>query len=187
MILKMDGPKTKQEFAEMIKQNKYRFGAEIGVRAGEMAELILQSQAVSAYYLVDPWCHQPENQYHAEVNYSQEGHDQNYEWTLEKIKPFEGRAIIMRMYSHEAAQKIPDKSLDWVYIDANHCYKNMTQDLQLWTPKVKSGFMIAGHDFLDLNFPDRFGVKTAVAEFFTEDQIIHTSNTEWPIWWTIKS
>ena len=45
------------------------------------------------------------------------------------------------------AQTIPDRSLDFVYIDANHTYEAVTADLEAWSPKVKSGGVIAGHDY----------------------------------------
>jgi beta-1,4-mannosyl-glycoprotein beta-1,4-N-acetylglucosaminyltransferase len=63
--------------------------------------------------------------------------------------------------SEEAAAIVPDNSLDLVFLDADHSYDGFTKDLQLWFPKVKSGGIIAGHDFAE-----HFGVPQGVREKF---------------------
>jgi hypothetical protein len=50
--------------------------------------------------------------------------------------------------SEEAAPKIPDGSLDFAYIDANHAYEYVKRDIELWWPKIRDGGMLAGHDYL---------------------------------------
>jgi glycosyltransferase involved in cell wall biosynthesis len=54
----------------------------------------------------------------------------------------------MEMSSEEAATKIPDKSLDFVYIDCNHSYDYAMQDIILWSRKVRSGGIVSGHDYV---------------------------------------
>src|SRR5208282_1967642 len=49
--------------------------------------------------------------------------------------------------SKEASKEILDKSIDLVYIDANHSYGNIVEDINLWLPKVKENGYIAGHDY----------------------------------------
>jgi precorrin-6B methylase 2 len=65
--------------------------------------------------------------------------------------------IIMRMPSLRAVQLFPDKSVDMVFIDGNHDYKFVKEDILQWTPKAKK--LICGHDY---NHPDYPGVKHAV-------------------------
>ena len=67
------------------------------------------------------------------------------------------------MYSTEAISNVQDNSLDLVFIDANHDYLFVKQDIELWKKKVKQGGIIAGHDY---NYPGITGVKKAVDEFF---------------------
>jgi hypothetical protein len=50
-------------------------------------------------------------------------------------------------------------SLDYVYIDADHSYKSVQEDLIAWYPKVKVGGLFAGHDWWNKE------VYSAVYEF----------------------
>lgn len=65
--------------------------------------------------------------------------------------------------SWEGAALYQDGSLDWVYIDADHHYEPVCRDIDAWLPKVKSGGIIAGHDYCE--YPG-FGVIQAVTERF---------------------
>ncbi len=51
------------------------------------------------------------------------------------------------MTTEEASFHFPDQSIDIVYVDADHSYEGVTKDLELWTPKVKTGGIISGHDY----------------------------------------
>ncbi len=70
--------------------------------------------------------------------------------------------------SWEGAALYGDRSLDWVYIDADHHYEPVCRDIDAWLPKVKPGGVIAGHDYS--GYPG-YGVIQAVAERFTKVEI----------------
>jgi cephalosporin hydroxylase len=61
------------------------------------------------------------------------------------------------------AMSFEDNSLDFVFIDASHDYQSVKQDIEAWLPKVRSGGIIAGHDYEPNEFP---GVVQAVNEAF---------------------
>lgn len=69
----------------------------------------------------------------------------------------------VHMASAEAAKNYNDYSLDFIFIDADHSYKAVLQDLECWYSKLKSDRFIAGHDFKHSHYP---GVEKAVEEFF---------------------
>lgn len=52
----------------------------------------------------------------------------------------------MVMTSESAARIFKDGILDLVFIDADHSYGSIKQDIELWLPKVKAGGILCGHD-----------------------------------------
>ncbi len=74
------------------------------------------------------------------------------------------RRTIIREDSVVAAEQVPDESLDFVFIDADHSYYGVTRDLKAWVPKVKIDGFVSGHDFEDPLYP-RWGTKRALTDF----------------------
>ncbi len=78
----------------------------------------------------------------------------------------------------DAVKDFEDNSLDFVYIDANHEYDYVKQDITEWTKKVKPGGIVAGHDYIRLRQPRneankhfQYGIKEAVFHYTTENNI----------------
>lgn len=72
----------------------------------------------------------------------------------------------MRMTSIEASKQFEDNSVDVVFIDASHKYKDVLNDINHWYPKVKKGGKISGHDYVVGHKVSECGVIRAVHEFF---------------------
>lgn len=66
-----------------------------------------------------------------------------------------------KMDSLEAAIKCDDEHAAAVFIDANHSYEAVRDDIEAWWPKVKAGGLLCGHDYHSFD-----GVKTAVEHHF---------------------
>ena len=47
----------------------------------------------------------------------------------------------------DALKDFENRSLDFVYIDANHDVQHVMEDIAGWINKVKKGGILAGHDF----------------------------------------
>ena len=47
----------------------------------------------------------------------------------------------------EAVKDFKDNSIDFVYIDGNHTYDYVTQDITEWSKKVRKGGIVSGHDY----------------------------------------
>jgi hypothetical protein len=69
----------------------------------------------------------------------------------------------LRMPSARAAELFEDGSLDFVFIDGDHGYKAVCDDIRSWFPKVKRKGILAGHDYTNPDFP---GVRRAADEMF---------------------
>ena len=70
------------------------------------------------------------------------------------MKRFGLDPVVHRMTTNEASKLIEDGSLDLCFIDADHSFKGITEDLFYWIPKVKKGGLIGGHDYNGMAWPD---------------------------------
>lgn len=81
----------------------------------------------------------------------------------------ESRATINvhRGFATEVAKNLPDSSFDAIYIDADHHYDSVLADLFAYAPKLRSGGVLFGDDFLeDLSRKDGlYGTIYAVETF----------------------
>lgn len=138
-------------------------GAEVGVQRGVHANHLRQNWQGGTLHLVDFWQHQ--NDYYDTANVSQNEQDSNFAHVQAL---FGGRSDvrIVRGASVKVAATYPDGFFDWVYLDANHAYNAVRDDLTAWAPKVRRGGILAGHDFMDgVFFNADFGVRRAVLEW----------------------
>lgn len=149
------------KLAEIFQDHfKTGIGAEIGVLFGAYTKQILENGWRGSVLCVDCW--KEEDQLKTAID------------TLDR-----NRTIIVRAPSMEAVKLIKDNSLDWVYIDADHSYKGAREDIYGWYPKVRSGGIISGHDYVpwdsldeqekrDHSYVERNEVYKAVDEFCAE-------------------
>jgi predicted O-methyltransferase YrrM len=68
-----------------------------------------------------------------------------------------------KMSSVEYCQLILNSSIDFIYIDGNHQYSSVKEDILTWLPKIKVGGIIAGHDYT------WDSVKIAITEIFNKN------------------
>jgi hypothetical protein len=143
------------------------YGAEIGVYQGEFSIYFLQSWYGQKLYLIDSW-RQFSNTRDIS-NPDRNGQLCNLAQTFLTIYPFCNKTCLIRELSVAAVILFPDNFFDFVYIDAGHDYKSVTDDLTIWTPKVKTNGYVFGHDYLDLSYEQTnladFEVKRAVDDF----------------------
>jgi hypothetical protein len=52
-----------------------------------------------------------------------------------------------KKWSLEAVNEFDDGYFDLIYIDADHNFDSVVNDINSWLPKVKKGGVISGHDF----------------------------------------
>ena len=55
-----------------------------------------------------------------------------------------------------------DGSLDFVYIDGNHYFEYVVQDIAFWSKKVRKGGIVSGHDYIHKRAPTKSHVIQAV-------------------------
>tara|TARA_B110000503_G_scaffold77992_1_gene119989 strand:- start:114 stop:665 length:552 start_codon:yes stop_codon:yes gene_type:complete len=122
----------------LIKEHNIKTMAEVGVRDG-----------LTTFYLLDQ---HPELVIYG-IDKSIAGFYNN------DIKSkYVNRLIPIEALSVDGAKSIADASLDLVFIDADHSYDWVKKDIAAYTPKLKKGGFLSGHD---IDFP---GVNRAVNE-----------------------
>jgi len=143
---------------KLINENQCRFVAEIGVRGGHIPWYLLhRSKIIEKYYAVD---------------------DDFSVLNKALISRFPHIFVPCNLTSKEAS-KVVQNNLDLVFIDANHGYDYVKEDIELWIPKTKKGGIICGHDYSDTYC---LGVKRAVHEFFGDDFNLEFEGKVY-IWW----
>lgn len=155
------GLKNRFDLAKYLYEQSYKVGAEVGVLEGHYSEILLDNIPGLALYCVDNW-----------KNIA-------YREAVERMAfaRLAKRAIIMRKSSVEAAESFDDGCLDFVYIDANHQYHSIMDDLKAWTPKVRKGGIVCGDDFYDIP-GSKWGVVQAVIDF-THEHGYHLQTSKW--------
>jgi hypothetical protein len=138
---------------EIFVKRGFKVGAEIGSFKGEFAEEILKTWD-GDLYMIDVWRELDFEDYPDGSN-----HGSFEPYTImtecaERMEQFGERSTMIRNFSNKTYKLFPDESLDFVFIDANHTYKSVCEDIGLWYPKVKSGGILMGHDYIDLNWKE---------------------------------
>lgn len=155
-------------------------GVEIGVASGWFSERILKFTQLSKLYSIDPWSRSPDEPIDAAHTSTLD----RYNDAVAALAPYGERSEILVLTSADAALAFEDESLELVYIDADHQYESVKQDIELWYPKLRVGGLFAGHDYSG----NCHGVMKAVDEFFREHNL-HLNLTECDEvnYWTVRS
>lgn len=132
---------SRDDLPQFFVDRGYKVGAEIGTAQGEYTEKFCQNGLT--IYAIDPWIayggydKSPEHQ---------KALDSHYQTAKERLSNYPNCKIIKKT-SMKAVADFADNSLDFVYIDGNHEFKYVAQDIYEWTKKVKSGGIVSGHDY----------------------------------------
>lgn len=145
--------------------------AEIGSWKGDFTQKILQKTSPKKITLVDPYMYVAdyENAWYGGSKGSQAMMDEIHDSVAERFKSQiqAGQVEIKRSPSKEGLLSFEDESLDWVYIDGDHTYEFVVEDLKASWGKVKVGGFITGDDYHDHGWW-KDGVMKAVDEFIEE-------------------
>ena len=156
-------------YMKSLFNNKIVKGIEIGVQKGLNSEYILNQLNIEKLFLIDVW-----DDYNGSDNYYS---DKNFDCVVNKFKNNK-KVKIIKNFSVNALKYIPDNSLDFIYIDGNHQYEYVYQDISLWISKLKVNGVMSGHDICLIN------VRNAVKDFCFNKNI--KFKIEIPDWYFIK-
>eukprot|EP00933_Yihiella_yeosuensis_P081233 TRINITY_DN94798_c0_g1_i1.p1 TRINITY_DN94798_c0_g1~~TRINITY_DN94798_c0_g1_i1.p1 ORF type:complete len:425 (-),score=63.77 TRINITY_DN94798_c0_g1_i1:462-1736(-) len=156
--------------------------AEVGVHNGKNSEALLKALPELELLLIDPWEYASDEylsgkEIRSLYRESKEASTMS-DSVWQRLREYRNRSIIIAQKSPEAAFWARGQSLDLVFIDGCHSYSSVRDDIEAWTPKLKRGGILAGHDY-GLFFP---GVCRAVHEFAHQTQGALTLAAD-GVWW----
>lgn len=163
--------KNREELAKYFGSLGFRVGAEIGVFDGHYSEVLCKNIPNLKFYAIDPW--QVYNGYRDHKIHK--NMEKAYNLAQERLSKFNCKMI--REFSMEAVKDFKDNSLDFVYIDGNHEFKYVWEDIVEWTKKVRVGGIVAGHDYYHARSGNT-GVIDA-ADKYTKDNGYKLELTDW--------
>jgi len=138
---------SRKDLASLFKDLGFTRGVEIGTEKGKYAYQLCRSNPDLRLWCIDPYEFYADGHGYKD-NVDQKIHENNFYRAKDRLARF--NCEIVRNYSRNAVDMFADGSLDFVYIDGNHKLEYVIEDLTLWTPKVRVGGIIAGHDYIKL-------------------------------------
>jgi len=171
-------PRHSTRFAKKYFENKPITVVEIGTFEGENAANILKELNVEKLYIIDPYKSYAE--FGTRDPETEEKLPLAYYRAKKRLNKYKDKIVLLKKKSDESVNDIP--KADFVYIDGNHAYEFVKNDIKNYFPKVKDGGILAGHDITNVKFNK--DIVKAVMEFCMKRKIVpFVSRTDW---WFIK-
>jgi len=129
---------------------------EVGTDRGVFAADFLRKWRGEIFYAVDAYRPYPNMPY---------SRDADFLAAVQALQPYHARVRFLRMESREAAVLLQPPHYfppQFVYIDGDHDYTQVAQDITLWWAALAEHGILAGHDYHESHQP---GVWRAVNEF----------------------
>ncbi len=155
---------------------------EIGSFAGESTEVFARMAA--RVYAIDPWnesysrgimegCADPEWRNYLESHpiASMKSIEARFDRRISEL----GNVRKIKSSSTEAIDSFADGFADLIYIDSIHTYTVVRETVEAWRRKIRSGGIMAGHDYCKTTWP---GVVKAVDELLGGPEKVY-EDTSW--------
>jgi hypothetical protein len=152
-------------------------GCEIGTREGINAARILRTLNIKKLYLIDPYMAHYTPSY--PITSSQEYQDKMWAQAHEFLKSYGDKIVWLRDTSDNAVKDIAE--LDFCYIDGDHSYGQVKRDIENYSPLIRKGGVLGGHDFTTTHM----GVCRAVIEY--RNQALCELQGAGCDWWMVKA
>lgn len=148
---------------------KRKIFVEIGVALGDFSERVLRECDVRKFIAIDLFVlHDAPDMWGGRVGQELRGR-QHIDYYRERLATYldEGRLDIMQGDSLECLNRMPDRSGDIFYVDANHSYLSVKAELALIERKIRPNGWIILNDYLmeDWITHTPYGVVQAANEF----------------------
>lgn len=152
---------------ELIEDNfpKDAILTEIGSYSGVSTSLF--ACVCSHVYAIDPWCNY--NDIHSSMIFEAEHEFDKRMVDYPNVQKIKAKSM-------DIVNQFPDESLDVVYIDGDHSYESVLNDIQSWMPKICKNGLLCGHDYIEND------IQKALKDVFPS----HEFKPYWDTSWCIK-
>ena len=147
-----------EQVLALVEQHRPRIVVELGTHDGASATAMARVMAAwgGVIYCVDTWCGVPKpGRGLSPLRIFQCAHNL-------RVAGVSPRVRLIPATTADAAESWGGPVIDFLYVDADHSYAGVKQDLALWVPHVRPGGLIAGDDYDHPKYP---GVNQAWDEF----------------------
>jgi precorrin-6B methylase 2 len=165
-------PNTNRELlASLLHELGLKTGVEVGVQVGAYSEVLCKYNPQMKVYGIDPWVPYS-GMKDGSLYLTKRRADKFFRMTERLLAPYPNYEII-RDYSMEAVKRFADESLDFVYIDGDHRYQFVLDDITEWTKKIRKGGLISGHDYYQgrANKRSIVEVKPALLDYVRKNNV----------------
>ena len=144
---------------QLILKHRFELGAEIGTAEATTAEYLLSNIKDLKLYSIDFYMPY-EDSYWGKVSPMIQG-EIEFDSRLKKYIA-SNRCVRIKKSSNEAVGNMKNEYFDFIFIDGDHSYPAVSDNLINWWPKLKANGIMCGDDYHEKCFP---GVVKAVKEF----------------------
>lgn len=155
------------DLGHMLTDLGFKNAAEIGVYKGKFTAALAKRAPNMKIYAIDAW-----TSYDGYNDYCKEDLENEAYWETVRKTHDKPNVKLIKGWSTDVAKNFADNSLDYIFIDANHQYEFVVEDLKAWVPKVKKGGIVMGHDYFKMTKLN-FGVIPAVNGWVETHHIKH--------------
>ena len=155
----------RDDIAVLVHDLYLKIGVEVGVASGQYSKVLNDANPQMKLYGIDPWASYKE--------YKDYVKKETFDYLeTEARKRLSGRTNyeFIKEFSIDAVKRFEDNSIDFVYLDGNHEDPYITQDIEGWYKKIKTGGIVSGHDFTKPKHTS-YNVISAVMNFVKTNNI----------------
>lgn len=152
------------KMVEFLQENsKVDIVVEVGTFQGESTELL--AIAFKNVWTIDPY-----------IGYTYFGIalSEIEKKFIDKVLSKHSNIHKLKTTSVEASEQFQNESVDFVYIDGDHSYASVKQDILTWLPKIRTGKYIGGHDYTLVDMKE---VCQAVDEIVGPPDLVFDDNS----------
>jgi hypothetical protein len=144
-----------KDLPRMFHELGFKVGAEVGVYQGDYSKWLLRMIPGLKLYGIDSWI-----PYKGYKDFGNNDIVDAYRRAKESVKGYDCELI--KGWSNEVVNRFEDESLDFVFIDGNHAYEYVVEDIAKWSKKVRKGGVVYGHDYDDYSNSRKWAEMTVI-------------------------